>query len=407
MPHGKKKRRSSPAGSADLKKLKNAEALPAKPGSLSKDAQKLSGNQFATLPVDVSEKEEFERREKLPPIFVKTSSSDSVRKWLTGFIKSGALRASIRLCADGLKILLPTRKDYNYVRDFLNNTKIEYYSHDDPGKRPMKQVLRGLYDMDVSVLKEELKTLKLNVIEVFKMTRHNKDIKYRDQLYLVHLEKGSTTPSELKAVRAIFNIIVTWERYRPVHRDVTQCSNCLQFGHGGRNCFIKSRCATCGGEHKTQACETINENIEAKCFNCGGDHSTKNRSCPKRAEFVKIRQQATTRHQPNRRKTPPAYTDVDFPALASPGAGSVRVVPNLQPLPLNQRQRVAENTTPPGFSQQPRENQPTSTGEGSSDLFSPQELLNIFIEMTTTLRGCKTRQEQVRTLGAFILKYSS
>ncbi|EDS42442.1 conserved hypothetical protein [Culex quinquefasciatus] len=81
---------------------------------------------------------------------------------------------------------------------------------------------------------------------------------------------------------------------------------------GFMNCFIKSRCVTCGGEHKTQACNTINENIEAKCFNCGGDHSTKNRSCPKRAEFVKIRQQATTRHQPNRRKTPPAFTDVDF-----------------------------------------------------------------------------------------------
>ncbi|EDS34488.1 isoleucyl tRNA synthetase [Culex quinquefasciatus] len=122
---------------------------------------------------------------------------------------------------------------------------------------------------------------------------------------------------------------------------------------------------------------TINENIEAKCFNCGGDQSTKNRSCPKRAEFVKIRQQATTRHQPNRRKTPPTFTDV-----------------KIHPLPLNQRQKVAEKTTPPGFSQQPRENQPASTDEGSSDLFSPQELLNIFIEMTTTLRGCKTRQEQ-------------
>ncbi|EDS30406.1 conserved hypothetical protein [Culex quinquefasciatus] len=168
----------------------------------------------------------------------------------------------------------------------------------------------------------------------------------------------------------------------------------IQFGHGGRNCFIKSRCATCGGEQKTQACETINENIDAKCFNCGGDHSTKNRSCPKRAEFVKIGQQARTRHHPNRRKTPPAFTDVDFPALASPGAGSARVASNLQPLPLNQRQKVAENTTPPGFSQQPRENQPTSTNEGSSNLFSPQELLNIFIEMTTTLRGCKTRAEQ-------------
>uniref|UniRef100_A0A8D8K472 (northern house mosquito) hypothetical protein n=1 Tax=Culex pipiens TaxID=7175 RepID=A0A8D8K472_CULPI len=170
---------------------------------------------------------------------------------------------------------------------------------------------------------------------------------------------------------------------------------------------VSSRVVVQTAEVSTKACNTINESIEAKCFNCGGDHSTKNRICPKRAEFVKIRQQATTRHQPNRRKTPPAYTDVDFPALASPGAGSIRVVPNLQPLPLNQRQRVAENTTPPGFSQQPRENQPTSTGEGSSDLFSPQELLNIFIEMTTTLRGCKTRQEQVRTLGAFILKYSS
>lgn len=407
MPKGKQKRRSSPAGQVDLKKLKGSNKLPVQPNDFSKDAKNLPGNQFATLPVDVSEKEEVERREKVPPIFVKTSSSDSVRKWLTGFIKSGSLQASIRLCADGLKILLPSRKDYNFVREFLSRTKIEHFSHDDPGKKPMKVVLRGLYDMDLSVLKEELKTLKLKVIEVFKMTRHNKDIKFRDQLYLVHLEKGTTTLPELKAVRAMFNIIVSWEHYRQVHRDVTQCSNCLQFGHGGRNCFMKSRCATCGGQHKTQDCDKINENMEVKCFNCGGDHSTKNRSCPKRAEFVKIRQQATTRSQPNRRKTTPAFTNLDFPALPSPRVGSDRVVPNLQPLPLNQRQKVAENTTPPGFNQQPREIKPTTTEEGSSDLFSPQELLNIFIEMTTTLRNCKTREEQVRALGGFIVKYSS
>lgn len=408
MPKGKKKRLSSPAGPADLKKQKCGTHLPAtQPGNTSGNAQNLPANQFATLPVDVSEREDIERREKVPPIFVNTSSSETVRKWLTRSIESGSLQASFRLCADGLKILPVGRTNYNFVRDFLSKTAMEHYSHDDPGKKPMKIVLRGLYDMDVSVLKEELKTLKLKVIEVFKMTRHNKNIKYRDQLYLIHLEKGSTTLPELKAVRAMFNIIVSWERYRQVHRDVTQCSNCLRFGHGGRNCYMKSRCATCGGEHKTQACNTINENIEVKCFNCGGDHSAKNRNCPKRAEFVKIRQQATTRNQPNRRRTPPAFTNMDFPALASLGVGSARVVPNLQPLPLNQWQKVADNTSPPGFSQQPRENKPAPTEESSSDLFSPQELLNIFIEMTTTLRDCKTRQEQVRALGGFIVKYSS
>lgn len=407
MPKGKKKRRSSPAGSTDLKKLKSSTDLPASSGNTSTDALKLPGNQFATLPVDVTEKEDVERRVKLPPIFVKTSSSETVRKWLSGFIKSGSLQATIRLCTDGLKILLPTRKDYNFVREFLSKTATEHFSHDDRNTKPTKVVLRTLYDMEVNVLKAELEAQKLKVLTVHKITRHNKDIKSRDQLYLIHLEKGSTSLPELKAIRAMFNIIVSWERYRQVHRDVTQCTNCLRFGHGGRNCYMKSRCAECSGQHKTQDCDNKNENIEAKCINCGGDHSSKNRSCPKRAEFVKIRQQATTRNQPNRRQTPPAFTDVDFPALLSQRVGLPGSVPNLQPLPLNQRKKPAENSTPPGFSQQPKEFNTATTDEGSSDLFSPAELLNIFIEMTTQLRGCKTREEQIKTLGGFIVKYSS
>lgn len=261
--------------------------------------------------------------------------------------------------------------------------------------------------MDVSVLKAELEAQQLKVLAVHKITRHNKNVKFRDQQYLVHLEKGSTSLPELKAVRALFNIIVAWERYRQVHRDVTQCTNCLRFGHGGRNCYMKSRCATCGGEHKTQDCGNINENIETKCLNCGGDHSAKNRSCPKRAEFVKIRQQATTRNQPNRRQSPPAFTNENFPALPSQSVGSVSWVPNLQQLPLNQRQNTAENTTPPGFSQKPKEFNPASPDESNSDLFSPVELLNIFIEMTTQLRGCKTCEEQIKTVGGFIVKCSS
>lgn len=199
------------------------------------------------------------------------------------------LRAELRLCSDGIKIIVPSLFHYKTVTAYLDAMKAEYFTHDIASQKPFKVVLRGLPDMEISELKVALDELKLQSVQIVKMRRHNQTIKYRDQLYLVHLLKGSTTLKELKNIRALFNIIVQWERYNPVHREVTQCSKCLNFGHGQKHCHMKNRCSKCGENHSTSDC--IETEVKVSCLNCGQQHSTTSRACPKRGDFIKFRKE--------------------------------------------------------------------------------------------------------------------
>lgn len=385
--------------------------------SSSHEEQLLKNNKFAGLPdedqvAEAKENEVKQRKEKLPPFYVRQSAATiDFRAGLVELIKSGKVQGNIRLCQDGFKVLVQSRQHYQLVKDYLTENEAEYFTHDVAMDKPYKIVVRGLYDMPVEELAAELKVLKLDVLAVHKMSRRNKDIKYRDQLYLLHLAKGSTTLPELKAIRAVFNIIVSWERYRPVHRDVTQCFNCLGFGHGGKNCHLKRRCAKCGTDaHITSQC--IQDSL-VKCLNCNGEHSSTDRKCPKRAEFVKIRQQASTKNQPQRRRTPPALVEQNFPPLQPR-----RQVPNLAPLPLDPRKRAEMNQprpgssqeprpSPPGFSQEPRPTQEPAVEENGNDLYTSTELLNIFKQMSAALRGCKTKTQQIEVLTSFVIQYGS
>lgn len=85
------------------------------------------------------------------------------------------------------------------------------------------------------------------------------------------------------------------------------------------------------------------EEVEPKCVNCGQNHRATTRSCPKRAEFILIRKKASTGNQPGcPRKQASANIEEQHPLLQPR-----RMIPVLQPLPLNQPRRgcPAANTT--------------------------------------------------------------
>ncbi|XP_065089313.1 uncharacterized protein LOC135710623 [Ochlerotatus camptorhynchus] len=149
---------------------------------------------------------------------------------------------------------------------------------------PPKFVTR-MTSTSLGVLLEELVANGLKPVQIHKMARHKKAVKYRDQLYLVHLEKNSTTLMDLQSICVLFNIVVKWDRYKPVSRGVTQCSNCLLFGHGTKNCSMVRRCIKCGKQHKTDTCDRLNE-ADPICANCGAAHKaiSKARSAPNRHE---------------------------------------------------------------------------------------------------------------------------
>lgn len=165
----------------------------------------MSENQYAILP-----EEGIEKKEKVPPLYTK-GFPDNFKEDMNTLISRG-LKATFRFSTDGYKIVVPSEKHYRTVEEYLRLKNVEYFTHDFQTKKPLKVMIRGLPDMSVEELKTELINIKLKPLAVFKMNRHNKNIRYRDQLYLVHFEKGSTTISELKEVRSLCYIIIEWER---------------------------------------------------------------------------------------------------------------------------------------------------------------------------------------------------
>ncbi|XP_065082897.1 uncharacterized protein LOC135705217 [Ochlerotatus camptorhynchus] len=191
-------------------------------------------NQFSLLQEDDGERREsVEKKEKLPPFYVKGQPRELLDN-LNVLVRKG-LRAEFRLCADGVKITVPSAEHYKSVAETLQLWKVEYFTHDVQSTKPFKVILRGLHELDVSIVEEELQRNNLQPVKVFVIKRHNEAIKYRGQLYLVHLVGGSTNMRQLQSIRTLLSVVVEWERYKPVHREVTQCTSCLNFGRVAPN----------------------------------------------------------------------------------------------------------------------------------------------------------------------------
>ena len=386
------------------------------------DSRLQANNKFAALSV-----QQVAAKVKIPPLFTKSKEVAVLRNELA----AKQIHPLFKLCGVGTKIICSTEEDYKAVGKHLLAQKQEFYTHDNPGSKPLKVVIRGLPEFTPETIIAELKANNLKPVNVFPIKRAVAE--HRDKLYLVHLEKGSITLAELKKIKAIFNIIVEWERYRPKHNDVTQCGNCLAFGHGTRNCHMLSRCGKCAEQHATEECQQMDEGTALKCVNCGGNHEGSNRTCPKRAEFIEIRRRASTRTQLGRqRRPPPPMTDEHFPVLR-------HQVPNLPPLQPNRRQthpltsvghqslvqpRLAaaaaelpaqpagpsawanprSTTTPPGWGNTGVSapiNQPSKDG----DLYTMEQMAEYVRDLLRQMRTCRTREEQLNGATMVVLNF--
>ena len=179
---------------------------------------------------------------------------------------------------------------------------------------------------------------------------------------------------------------------------------------------MKPKCPKCAGPHLETECISVNDEA-LKCVNCGENHLASDKACPKRAEFVKIRQQASARGQPNRsnRYKAPVVDEENFPELP-PRRG----VPNLKPLPLNQP--GPKNQRKPAAADEPNEPKASSSKsnppglgnignttkqqpEPEGNLYTSEQLLVIYDDMVTKFRRCRTSADQIYLLGKFIIQY--
>lgn len=226
---------------------------------------------------------------------------------------------------------------------------------------------------------------------------------------------------ELRNVKALFQIIVEWDKFRPRKRQVTQCDNCLAYGHGTKNCHMQPRCGKCAGPHTTQSCDSMEEGTDPKCANCGDKHEGNNRACPKRAEFLEIRRKASTKQQRGReRPPPPPATEEHFPRLPYK-------VPNLPPVNVNrhretqptssvQHRLVAAATAPPERNRIPPpgwgnlgQDVPTAHPMDDGSLYPPEVVTELTMSLFERLGSCRSKREQINavtmTVQSFLAKY--
>lgn len=368
--------------------------------------QILLSNQYSVLTENNVSDDTISRKERIPPLFTTIKDVNTLK---AEFEKQG-YQPRFKLCSIGTKIMSSSLEEYGKLGAILKSGSVEFYTHDLPSTKPLKVVLRGLPPFNAAEVKAEIENIGLKPLAVFPMTRRssaNKNATYRDQLFLIHFVKGSTSIAALRNIRDLFRVIISWEPYRPQHRDVTQCMKCLRFGHGTKNCHMNPRCDKCALNHISVNCGQ-SDDIEPKCANCGEAHNASNRSCKKRAEFIDIRQQATKNHQPGRRRLdrpPPSINEVQFPAMQPR-----RVIPNLEPLPLNN-----SASSKARFTAQPRltaaaaglSYADTVSGITDDSPLSAEELITLVSEVIVIMRTCKTRAQQLQAAVSLITKYGS
>jgi hypothetical protein len=73
-------------------------------------------------------------------------------------------------------------------------------------------------------------------------------------------------------------------------RTLTQCHNCLRFGHTAARCSALPKCGRCSGDHNTTKCFCPEDtpctdyrsctHVETRCALCEGDHRAMSKDCP-------------------------------------------------------------------------------------------------------------------------------
>lgn len=295
----------------------------------------------------------------------------------------------------GTKVFPPNNEKSDLCKKLLIDGKIEFHSFNSKENRLYTTFLYGLPKISTVDIVNELKNYNLipsSVVEInTKFSTNN------NAVYKVQFTRKSFNPSSLKNVKTITNIIITWKKHKPKNNKTpTQCWNCLMFGHGGEHCNRRPACMICANQHHTNECPfTTNDKRPAvfSCFNCKKhgkerfDHSANDVNCPLRSLYLETRERATTKnsqrfgkHQLNNNFQ---YNTADFPAVNN---------------------QTNNNNT--NYSYRPNMSVSYANQlKSNNDLFTVDELFNIFTAAMEDLQRCSSKVQQIKIVMS-MLKYA-
>lgn len=263
----------------------------------------------------------------------------------------------------------------------------------------MKFVLSGLPDFTVDEVKTGLQLSNIQFVDVKKMRTKGDHKDYA--LYLVYFANKSTKLSELKTCKYLLNIVVSWSPYIASRKGPTQCNNCQLHGHGSKNCNLPPRCSKCGGKHESATCLRdffpLPEQPYVCCL-CGDAHSSRDRNCPKRIDYIKMKLSRTST-KPNH-STKQQQPTVQRSHQQAPHQQFIRNDSEFPAIKVHQGRKFSEWFSP---------NQPNSPvieeNRNDEQLFTAQQLLELTTELMLNLRACRTKMDQFQVITKLAIKY--
>lgn len=329
-----------------------------------------------------------DRQSRLPPITVFGKTPMEIRNKLVSFNNIKMENLLIKSTQFGIKIFVKNNTDYKFIKALYEKEKTEFFTHPTNDEKYIKVCLYGLWKMTNEELIRELDRYKLKPKEI--KVLEQKLRKFEDQvIYILHFKKSDGIKmSQLRNIKALYNCIVRWQYYSPKNKGPTQCTNCLAFGHGGRNCFRKPNCIRCGDKHESIKCPLLldipggnNSKIpddKVKCANCQGRHTANFKGCPARQEFLQIQANISNRPraEPKEKQRHFKLNNADFP-------------------PLNTGNKILPNMT---FSEASGISRP-------DDLFSAAQCSAMMVDLLRRLSGCKNKFQQIQAITDFTLQY--
>ena len=336
---------------------------------------------------------------KPPPVNIVGLDIKNV-KHILGSIKTFENDFTTQLSPQGIKVFPSSIDAFRALKFHLQTSKIKFFTHDLREDQTTKFVLHGMYSMPEDELTNHLKAMEISPIKIKRMIVKNS--KYSDHcVYLIYFKKTDKVKiSQLRENNVINYVKVRWDYYSNRRKGPIQCSKCMQYGHGGNNCFLEPKCIRCSQQHVSSECTLLNDivtgtrltripDVLLKCALCGQNHAANFSKCEKRIEFIQRQQlyQNRTQRRPVQRQSQfqvaRQLTDFNFPPINSNVNGPAWKSPPLQ------------NTNP---------NRMTNS---SNDLFSTDELMQIFQELMSAINQATTKVEQITALGKIVIKYSN
>lgn len=176
------------------------------------------------------------------------------------------------------KIACATLTDHKALIQYFEKRHLPFNTFGNLDKRKLKVVIKGLpKDVDLNLLKSELKRQAIPIVRVHKMQDTRKEMENFPKCLVLAVVPYNDDGKKLLRLK---NLLGSEVRMEPPKLKAKQCHRCQMWGHTQRYCHGKVKCVKCAGEHLSKKCERDPEKEPPKCANCGGEHTASFRECP-------------------------------------------------------------------------------------------------------------------------------